>query len=184
MSRRLFVATIDGIDLAPTPDIPQTVDLTSVHLFQEDVNVSIDDHEGAYDLVHLRLALAGISDISRFLPKLKRCLRSGGILLIVDMMEGVWDVDDMSRVKMAKAEGETELTDATEDGSWLARLIHGDYTCHTPASLMLKPSQRSMLLPADALKTLSLHLRSLTIFWREMKPSDLTPPFRGTSISL
>lgn len=59
--------------------------------------------------------------------ELERCLKPGGILIIIDA-DLDHDDENHNRIKMKKIDGDEDVSGVSEDGSWYQRLFWGKTT--------------------------------------------------------
>jgi len=123
MARRFPHAQVLGIDLAPVPLTPGQF-TTNIRFEIDDMNLGLPHHVGRFDLVHMR-CVGGGSDYSQAITIAAQCVKSGGLLLVLDVDLQLCAEDKVSAQKMA--------TPDQPDGSWLQRYFHGEY--HPFASL-------------------------------------------------
>jgi hypothetical protein len=83
MARRFPHTFILGIDLVPPP-INWENSPSNLHFTINDVNLGMSRFYDQYDFVHVRSIGGGITDMDRTIVELQRCLKPGGVLLIID----------------------------------------------------------------------------------------------------
>ncbi|CAG7853098.1 SubName: Full=Uncharacterized protein {ECO:0000313/EMBL:CCA75872.1} [Serendipita indica DSM 11827] len=122
MAERFPHTLVTGIDLAPTP-LDTARFPSNLHIEIDDINLGLAHFHGQFDLVHMRCVTGGINDIDKAMLDLQRCLKPGGILIVIDGW--VAFMSDLNTVgKLRRLDGdEADATATTEDGSWLNRIF-------------------------------------------------------------
>jgi chemotaxis methyl-accepting protein methylase len=103
-----------------------------VKSFPSNVSFEIDDinhglaetYENYFDVIHMRCVMAGIKDMKVTLHDLERCMRPGGLLVVMD---GDYAVNESREgyMKVAKEEGDGDVSGVSATGSWFRRMIWG-----------------------------------------------------------
>lgn len=123
MALRFPHAQVRGVDLAPNPLDASTFPPNIVFEI-DDVNQGLSHLYGQYDLIHARCIMGGIAKGREFIEELQRCLKPGGLVILVD--GDVQLLDENFRIlKMAKVEGDEDVSGVSEDGSYLGRILWG-----------------------------------------------------------
>jgi hypothetical protein len=123
MAYRFPHASILGIDLIPPP-IDWANSPSNLQFTINDVNFGMSRFYNQYDFVHVRCIGGGITDMDRTIVELQKCLKPGGILLIIDGDPIVYEGKEKpARIK--KLPGDPDLSAVSENGSWLRRMIAG-----------------------------------------------------------
>lgn len=91
----------------------------------DDINYGLSHFYGLYDLIHLRLVKSGFADIYKTMHEVQLCLKPGGLVIMIDHDTG-FEEENRMKVKLAKVEGDEDVDGVGEDGSWLARMFHGE----------------------------------------------------------
>lgn len=77
-----------------------------------------------YDLVHMRFVRAGLADNRKTITELERCLKPGGMLIVIEADSEFADAD-FKKAKMARVEGDEDVNGVSEKGSWFNRMHWG-----------------------------------------------------------
>ncbi|KIM25818.1 hypothetical protein M408DRAFT_330998 [Serendipita vermifera MAFF 305830] len=124
MATKFPHTSVLGVDLAPPP-IDRTSLPPNLSLEIDDVNHGLGHFAGEFDLVHMRCVSGGITNIDQTLLDLQKCLRPGGVLLIVDGDPSLLS-EDRKAIQLFKrlpGDGGPEVTSVSEQGSWFQRLL-------------------------------------------------------------
>jgi SAM-dependent methyltransferase len=150
MAFRFPLTHVVGVDAAPVP--LDTDNLPPNLRFEvDDVNKGLPhfhDTESSdtrsFDLIHMRMVQTGLEDLDAVLIDLQRCLKPGGLLIIIDMTPILWD-QSRNMIPMAKIDTDDGDDDGavSQSGSWLARVLFGMFY-YEPFSLSLTSLQRLM----------------------------------------
>jgi len=147
MAFRFPLAHVVGVDAAPVPlDIDNLP--PNLRFEVDDVNKGLPhfhDTESSdsrsFDLIHMRMVQMGLKDLTAVLIDLQRCLKPGGLFIIIDMTPILWD-QSRNMIPMAKLSTDDGDDDAvSQSGSWLARVLFG-MSYYEPFSLSLMSFQR------------------------------------------
>jgi SAM-dependent methyltransferase len=147
MAFRFPLAHVVGVDAAPVPlDIDNLP--PNLRFEVDDVNKGLphfhdteSSNSRSFDLIHMRMVLTGLKDLDAVLIDLQRCLKPGGLLIIIDMTPILWD-QSQNMIPMAKLGTDDGDDDAvSQSGSWLARVLFG-MSYYEPFSLSLTSFQR------------------------------------------
>jgi SAM-dependent methyltransferase len=116
-----------GIDVAPTP-IDEASFPPNLSLEVYDINLGLSHFEGQIDLLHMRCVAGGIHDMTQMLQELQRCLKPGGLLLVVDgdVSTLCEDRKTVMPFKRLPDDGGPEVTGVSEQGSWFGRVFWGE----------------------------------------------------------
>jgi ubiquinone/menaquinone biosynthesis C-methylase UbiE len=98
---------------------------TNVSFELDDINHGLAEaYENHFDVIHMRCVMAGIKDMKVTLHDLERCMRPGGLLVVVD---GDTPVNESREgyMKVAKEEGDDDVSGVNETGSWVRRIMWG-----------------------------------------------------------
>ncbi|KAF8339182.1 S-adenosyl-L-methionine-dependent methyltransferase [Cantharellus anzutake] len=72
-----------GVDLAPRTNIPEQP--PNLRLEFDDANLGFPHYHGCFDVIHCRsIVTVGIHDRDQFFQEMERCLRPGGIIIVID----------------------------------------------------------------------------------------------------
>jgi trans-aconitate methyltransferase len=115
---------VQGIDISPVPLDPDGFPNLTFEI--GDVNHSLSRFHSRFDLIHMRCVVGGLTDIKKTMEDLEMCLRPGGILLVIDG-DLPFSEDRQGYVKMAKLEGDEDVSGVSEAGSWFMRIMWGMY---------------------------------------------------------
>ncbi|KAG9078554.1 hypothetical protein FS749_009403 [Ceratobasidium sp. UAMH 11750] len=90
MAREFPHAQAIGIDLAPSSpvDVP-----SNVRQAPTDINQDMSEYYGKLDMIQVRSVITGIADYPTFLEIVWRCLKPGGILMLLDGFVPLYDED-------------------------------------------------------------------------------------------
>lgn len=94
----------------------------------DDINLGLSHFYDQYDLVHMRLVRAGLTDNAKTITELERCLKPGGVLIVIEADSEFADAD-FKKIKMAKVEGDEDVSGVSETGSWFTRMHWGEWAC-------------------------------------------------------
>lgn len=115
MARRFPEASVIALDIAPTP-IPVEGVPPNIQFELDDVNFGLDQFHGQMDIVHMRCLGAGLPKYADGITYAARCLRPGGLLLVVDI--------DLEFCAEDIVSGQKLWTPEQPDGSWLQRYFY------------------------------------------------------------
>lgn len=124
MAARFPHTEVQGIDLAPAPLDPALVP-ANLQFSVDDINNGLEHLYGQFDLVHSRCIMTGISDPEKTISELQMCLKPGGLLLIIEGDKELLHEDRTTTVKMARVDGDEDVSGVSEEGSWFERSIWG-----------------------------------------------------------
>jgi SAM-dependent methyltransferase len=124
----LVKASVLGIDVSPTP-IDEASFPPNLSLEIYDINLGLSHLDGQIDLLHMRCVAGGIYDMGKTLQDLQRCLKPGGLLLVVDgdVSTLCEDRKTILPLKRLHDDGGPEITGVSEQGSWFRRLFWGTH---------------------------------------------------------
>lgn len=132
-----------GVDLIPCPaaDAPSNVSFEI-----DDINHGLEHFAGKFDLVHARMISFGIKNYRKTMEEISRCVKPGGLVILMEADMELLGVDRMTVLPMALTEREMldaraearisgpipGLSNDDEDetsgvemrGSWLQRLLY------------------------------------------------------------
>lgn len=119
-------ASVLGVDVAPTP-MDRTSFPPNLSLEIDDITLGLDHFAEQIDLVHMRCVAGGLRDIDQTMSDLQKCLKPGGLLLIVDGDVSVLGEDRKTVLPFIRLPGDggPEVTGTSEQGSWFRRLAWG-----------------------------------------------------------
>ena len=114
------------MDIAPTP-IDQTLFPPNLSFEIDDITLGLGHFAGKIDFVHMRCVTGGIPDMDKTLQDLQLCLKPGGLLIVVDGDKGILREDRKAFIPLMRVPGDggPEVTEVSEQGSWLWRLFWG-----------------------------------------------------------
>ncbi|CAG8720041.1 13107_t:CDS:2, partial [Acaulospora colombiana] len=132
-----------GVDLTPPP-VDTGVFPSNLQFEIDDINNGLSHFYDQYDLVHLRCVMGGIKNIDESIVELQKCLKPGGVLLIIEGDMSIFETREIP-ARLKKLPGDPDVSSVSEDGSWLRRMVLGEnwvpiiYYCWDSDSL---PQQR------------------------------------------
>ncbi|KDQ16365.1 hypothetical protein BOTBODRAFT_31050 [Botryobasidium botryosum FD-172 SS1] len=109
-------AQVVGIDLAPCTSRPLP---DNCRLEFDDVTLGMSHYHNCFDLIHLRCVGNGVKDYPALIEDLSKCLRLGGILLIVEA--------DLQVLNSHKEPIEPAFRPGKPNQSWVARICFEAY---------------------------------------------------------
>lgn len=116
MAQKFPHAQVYGLDLVPIPaakkDLPP-----NVHFEIGDINHGPGHFANSMDVAHMRCVGGGLADYSEAITHVTKCLKEGGLLLILDADVRFCGEDMLSTQKM--------YTENHRDGSWMQRWFYG-----------------------------------------------------------
>lgn len=116
MAKRFTHAQVLGIDIAPVPLKPEML-TSNIRFEMDDVNSGLPHYAGRFDLVHMRCVGGGLPVYTEAMTTAARCLKPGGVLVIIELDTLLCAEDMVSSQKMSSP---NQL-----DGSWIQRFFHG-----------------------------------------------------------
>jgi SAM-dependent methyltransferase len=123
MARRFPHASVLGVDLAPPP--VDTGNFPPNLRFEiDDINLGLDHFYDRYDLVHARCVSGGINDMDKTIVEFQKCLKPGGLLIIMEGDHIYERRDKLARLK--KLPGDPDVSALSENGSYLRRMVAGE----------------------------------------------------------
>jgi hypothetical protein len=128
MAREFPDASILGID---RPQVkPLWKDEVPVNCKFEAHSVDDDLHElvGKFDLIHMRFAAGGFKNIVWTLHNLQKCLRPGGIFILIDATGNILAEDGVSELR--------EKSSRHPEGSRLRRMLFGMFPWPDPDAMI------------------------------------------------
>lgn len=123
MAKRFPYAQVLGFDVAPVPVNSSCP--TNVSFYVHDINNGV--FGGKFDLIHTRCVVGGVKDMAKTCQDYEMQLRPGGVLLAIEGDIIPWDEARQTAVKMAKLDGDDDVSSVSADGSWLRRMLYGLY---------------------------------------------------------
>jgi hypothetical protein len=126
VATRFPQAEVLGIDLAPVPLDPAGFP-PNVAFEIDDINHGLAEaYENHFDVIHMRCVMAGIKDMNVTLHDLELCMRPGALLIVVD---GDYPVNENREeyMKVAKEEGDDDVSGVSATGSWFRRIMWGSW---------------------------------------------------------
>jgi hypothetical protein len=135
MARRFPHASVLGVDLAPPP-----VDTggfpPNLQFEIDDINFGLSHFYDQYDVVHVRCVMGGIKDMDQSIVEFQKCLKPGGILLIIEGDMNLHETRDTA-ARLKKLPEDPDVSSVAEDGSWLRRMVLGEHLSdYFPSSLV------------------------------------------------
>jgi SAM-dependent methyltransferase len=124
MARRFSHASVLAIDVIP-PLIDWTTAPSNLQFTINNINLGMSRFYDQYDFVHVRCVGAGITDMDRTIVEIQRCLKPGGVMLIMDGDRIVYEGREKP-ARMKKLPGDPDVGAVSKDGSWLRRMIVGE----------------------------------------------------------
>lgn len=122
MAQKFPHAQVYGLDLIPAPaanhDPPP-----NVHFEVGDINQGPRHFENSCDFLQMRCVGAGLPDYPEAINHVARCLKEGGLLIILDGDPWLCGEDIISAQRM--------YTENQRDGSWMHRYYYGTLMCRT-----------------------------------------------------
>jgi SAM-dependent methyltransferase len=94
-----------------------------------DLNDGLDPYYDRYDLVHVAMTRTAVLDMEVTLKELRQCLLPGGILIVVDISDELFH-GPLTRVQKAQSDNQDLEPGSVDNGSSLARVLHGMIFCH------------------------------------------------------
>lgn len=70
--------------------------------------------------------MTGITDMTKTLEDLEKCLKPGGILIVIEGDVQLTE-DRKSYIKMARLDGDEDVSGVSENGCWFRRMVWGMY---------------------------------------------------------
>jgi hypothetical protein len=116
-------ALVHGVDLLPVPLDPDTFP-PNLTFEIDDINHGLGHFNSQFDLIHMRSIIGGITDIKKTMKDLEMCLRPGGLLLVING-DMPFNEDRQTYIKMAKLDGDEDVSGVSEKGSWFRRIVWG-----------------------------------------------------------
>lgn len=76
----------------------------------------------------MRCVMSGIKDMAATLKDLELCLKPGGLLVVID---GDYPYEESREgyAKLARLDGDGDVSGTSEKGSWLRRMMFGVWLC-------------------------------------------------------
>ncbi|CAG8752948.1 4405_t:CDS:2, partial [Acaulospora colombiana] len=109
------------VDVVPSPVSPALLP-SNLQFEICNVNLGMSRFYEQYDFVHVRCIGGGMTDMDQTIVELQRCLKPGGVLLIIDGDMIVYEGREKP-ARMKKLPGDPDVSGVSEDGSWLRRMI-------------------------------------------------------------
>ena len=116
MAKRYPHAQVLAVDLAPVPLNPDLL-TDNIRFEIEDINQGLAQYTGRFDLVHMRCVGGGLLDYAQAITNAAKCLKPGGLLLVIDLDIMLCAEDMVTSQKMA--------TPNQPDESWIQRYFYG-----------------------------------------------------------
>ncbi|PVF94110.1 hypothetical protein CPB86DRAFT_800707 [Serendipita vermifera] len=144
MAHRFPHASVLGVDVVPSPVNPAVLP-SNVQFEICNVNFGMSRFYDRYDLVHVRCIGGGMTDMDRTIVELQRCLKPGGMLLIIDGEPIIYKGRGIP-VGMKKIPGDLDVSGVREDGSWLQRLVTETWEgCTIDGACVFRASELTVL---------------------------------------
>ncbi|PVF94115.1 S-adenosyl-L-methionine-dependent methyltransferase [Serendipita vermifera] len=121
MARRFPHAFVLGVDVAPPP-MDTSVFPPNLQFEIDDVNLGLSHFYDQYDVVHVRCVSGGIKDMDQTIVEYQRCLKPGGVLLIIEGDYNMYETKEKP-ARLKRLPGDPDVSGVCDDGSWLRRMV-------------------------------------------------------------
>jgi len=115
MAKKFPHVQVVGVDLAPRTDLPALP--SNLRLEFDDANLGFPHYHGCFDVIHCRSMSGGMNDRNWFFNELERCLRPGGIVIVIDCETPILD-HNRHPIPPAPLDGDYPGT-----RGWMARIM-------------------------------------------------------------
>lgn len=122
MARKYPHVSVLGVDLSPTP-LDQSLLPPNLSFEIDDVNEGLEHFHNQFDVIHMRSAMAGIKDIDKTIDDVQRCLKPGGLVILICADTRIYGEDRLHAAKVP----DTVREGANSEGSWFRKIIWGPY---------------------------------------------------------
>src|SRR4051812_37332354 len=99
MAKQFPHASVLGIDIVPVPLKPELL-TSNIRFEMDDVNSGLPHYAGRFDLVHMRMVGGGLPEYSEAITTAARCLKPGGVLVVIELDTLLCAEDMVSSQKM------------------------------------------------------------------------------------
>jgi SAM-dependent methyltransferase len=137
MAHRFPHASVLGVDLAPPP-MDTGAFPRNLQFEIDDINLGLSHFYDQYDVVHARCVSGGITDMDQTMVEYQKCLKPGGILLIIEGDYHLYETRDRA-ARVKKLLGDPNVNGVSEDGSWLRRMVLGEFVEISRSTIFLSP---------------------------------------------
>ncbi|CAG8654539.1 12760_t:CDS:2, partial [Acaulospora colombiana] len=116
-----LVPAVLGVDVAPPP-MDTGVLPPNLQFEIDDINLGLSHFYDQYDVVHVRCVSGGIKDMDRTIVEYQKCLKPGGVLLII---EGDYNIHETKEkpARLKRLPGDPDVSGVCDNGSWLRRMV-------------------------------------------------------------